>query len=101
MFGSDKGSVIVQRKCPRCNADAVTRGMLKKDTEIILCHITCDKCHLIRFIGFTTVSACKHAAVIRKLTEAANVAENETLKKKILDRIEILEGRKRLYELGL
>lgn len=101
MFGDDKGSVIVHRKCPRCNADAVTRGMLKKDTEIILCHITCEKCHLIRFIGFTTIGACKHAAVIRKLTEAAAITESETLRKKILDRIDILQERKRLYELGL
>lgn len=101
MFGAEKGDVIAHLECPRCNAQAVVRGLQRVNTQAIVCHITCSKCHLIRFCGFTSVESLIEAEAMKRLKKKRAQATRKVDQMRIDRKIQLLEERMKLHELGL
>lgn len=101
MYGEEYGSVMGKGVCSRCDSTTRLRGLQKVGTDIIVCHAICNKCHFTQFIGFTSVQEVAHAVVKQKLQKLLDAADNPVAKKKITKKIEYLDAKKRLSDLGL
>jgi ribosomal protein S27AE len=103
MFGEELGDIVGWRACPRCgHPDAVLRAQkVTEQSENLLCRIACEKCHLVKHSGLVTERALKINKQLRKLNKQLLVADSLVQRERIKRKIETLEERKRLSELGL
>ena len=101
MFGEEFGSVIGSGTCPRCGSVSRLRGLQRANTNIIVCHVTCNKCHYVQLSGFTSIQALAHEAVKDKLEKIRDQTDNPIVKLKIEHQLEMLEKKKKFEDLGL
>lgn len=102
MFGSEKGEVLDRTVCPRCNhPGAVIRGSRYDGFSFLMCHVVCNKCHLIRFFGIQQVESLDAKKQIRIFSAMRKRARKQSDIQKLDRKIAALEERMKLSELGL
>ncbi len=101
-FGNQYGDVIDHIECPRCGSElAVVRSRQRSLREFYELHITCEKCHLVKFKGMTSSTLLATRKMKRTLVNLRNKAAPE-ISRLVLDRkIAKLEEKERMNEIGL
>lgn len=101
-FGSELGGVINSEvACPRCGAPAVIRGRRKESSGRVIMHLTCEKCHLIRYHGFMKVESLMMERLTKTLIKRREKARTEQDRQRVDRKIRELEERRRFKDVGL
>lgn len=95
------GAILGSGTCARCGSKSKLRGLQRVNTHIVVCHATCNKCHLVQFTGFTSVDELAYQAVKQKFEKLLEKSESPSVKAQISKNLEKLAANKELRDLGL
>lgn len=101
MYGIEFGPVMGYSTCPRCDSQAALRGLRRKNTDIIVITLACNKCHKHTVAGFTSVQSVAQEEVRKKLEAMKEVAKHPATIRRLDAKLKKLERIKALHDLGL
>jgi len=97
-FGIEYGDIVERVACPRCDSPSVVRSRLTSGGKVYENHLTCDKCHNVKFCALVSVNFYLDQKKLLRLRNNLAKARTGRDKQRIEGRIKEIEERMRIIE---